>query len=172
MPRSGGTTFSDVRPHDVAVWPEIESVFTGAPTVYMYDRVPGGIGFSKRLYNVHQQLLASAGGVVTRCACEHGCPSCVGPDVLDATERQDVARSGWSASCWTRSDYRHALPRLRRVEYRNQATELSIGTSGLPAAGSEPPREAAPRLAVESYRLEERLPGTLDRFVQRFVVRG
>ncbi|HEY8684036.1 MAG TPA: DEAD/DEAH box helicase [Chloroflexota bacterium] len=71
--------------HDVAVWPEVRSVFTGAPTIYMYDRVPGGIGFSKRLYNVHQQLLGSAGGVVTRCPCEHGCPSCVGP--MFVTER-------------------------------------------------------------------------------------
>jgi DEAD/DEAH box helicase domain-containing protein len=71
--------------HDVAVWPEVRSVFTGAPTIYMYDRVPGGIGFSKRLYNVHQQLLGSAGGVVTRCPCEHGCPSCVGP--MFSTER-------------------------------------------------------------------------------------
>jgi DEAD/DEAH box helicase domain-containing protein len=66
-------------PRDVSVWPEVRSTFTGAPTIYMYDRVPGGIGFSKRLYNVHQQLLASAGEVVTRCPCERGCPSCVGP---------------------------------------------------------------------------------------------
>lgn len=66
-------------PRDVSVWPEVRSTFTGAPTIYLYDRVPGGIGFSKRLFNVHQQLLASAGGVITRCACEHGCPSCIGP---------------------------------------------------------------------------------------------
>ena len=66
-------------PRDVSVWPEVRSTFTGAPTIYMYDGVPGGIGFSKRLYNVHQQLLGSAGAVVTRCPCERGCPSCIGP---------------------------------------------------------------------------------------------
>lgn len=66
-------------PHDIAVWPEIKAPFTGSPTIFMYDRVPGGIGFSKRLYQLHRQLLANAGQMVSRCGCERGCPSCVGP---------------------------------------------------------------------------------------------
>jgi DEAD/DEAH box helicase domain-containing protein len=77
-------------PRDVSVWPEVRSTFTGAPTIYMYDRVPGGIGFSKRLYNVHQQLLGSAGSVVTRCQCERGCPSCIGP-VFDTQHNAKLA---------------------------------------------------------------------------------
>lgn len=66
-------------PADIAVWPEIKSSFTGAPTVYVYDRVPGGIGFSKRLYSMHGQLLGNAARMIAQCPCEHGCPSCVGP---------------------------------------------------------------------------------------------
>jgi DEAD/DEAH box helicase domain-containing protein len=66
-------------PHDIAVWPEIKAPFTGAPTIFMYDRVPGGIGFSKRLYQLHRRLLANAGQLVSRCGCDHGCPSCIGP---------------------------------------------------------------------------------------------
>ncbi len=64
---------------DVAVWPEVRSTFTGTSTVFMYDRVPGGVGFSKRLYDLHQQLLINAGTVITRCPCERGCPACIGP---------------------------------------------------------------------------------------------
>lgn len=66
-------------PSDIAVWPEIKSTFTSAPTVYLYDRVPGGIGFSKRLFQMHDQLLGNAARMIARCPCEHGCPSCVGP---------------------------------------------------------------------------------------------
>jgi DEAD/DEAH box helicase domain-containing protein len=66
-------------PHDIAVWPEVKAPFTGAPTIFMYDRVPGGIGFSKRLYQLHRQLLSNAGQLVSRCGCERGCPSCIGP---------------------------------------------------------------------------------------------
>ena len=66
-------------PGDIAVWSELKSSFTRAPTIFVYDRVPGGIGFSGRLFGLHRQILASAGTVLTRCPCEHGCPACVGP---------------------------------------------------------------------------------------------
>lgn len=65
-------------PADIAVWPEIKASFTGQPTVFMYDRVPGGIGFSKRLFGMHRQLLQQAGQLVAACACTRGCPACIG----------------------------------------------------------------------------------------------
>jgi DEAD/DEAH box helicase domain-containing protein len=66
-------------PHDIAVWPEVKAPFTGTATIFVYDRVPGGVGFSKRLYQLHRQLLLNAGQLVARCPCDRGCPSCVGP---------------------------------------------------------------------------------------------
>jgi DEAD/DEAH box helicase domain-containing protein len=66
-------------PHDIAVWPEVKAPLTGAPTIFMYDHVPGGIGLSKRLYGLHRRLLGNAGQLVSRCGCERGCPSCIGP---------------------------------------------------------------------------------------------
>jgi DEAD/DEAH box helicase domain-containing protein len=66
-------------PGDIAVWSEIKATFTRAPTIFVYDRIPGGIGFSKRLFGMHQQLLGSAGDLVARCPCEYGCPACIGP---------------------------------------------------------------------------------------------
>lgn len=73
-------------PADIAVWPEIKATFTGAPTIFMYDRVPGGIGFSKRLYQLHRQLLSNAGQLVSRCGCERGCPSCIGPQEVAGSD--------------------------------------------------------------------------------------
>jgi DEAD/DEAH box helicase domain-containing protein len=66
-------------PQDIAVWPEMKGTFARAPTIYVYDRIAGGIGFSKRLFGMHQQLLARAGDLVARCPCDQGCPSCIGP---------------------------------------------------------------------------------------------
>jgi DEAD/DEAH box helicase domain-containing protein len=54
------------------------SVF-GAPSVVLYDQVPAGIGFSQKLFEIHEKLLARALELVTECPCEDGCPSCVGP---------------------------------------------------------------------------------------------
>ena len=51
----------------------------GRPAVILYDSVPGGIGFSARLYELHDELLGHAREVVASCGCADGCPSCVGP---------------------------------------------------------------------------------------------
>ncbi len=51
----------------------------GAPAVALYDMIPAGIGFSQRLYELHDQLLAHARGLISACPCADGCPSCVGP---------------------------------------------------------------------------------------------
>lgn len=70
-------------PSDIGVWPEVRSPFTGAPTIYLYDHVPGGIGFSERLFRLHRQMLLNAGKLVSTCPCAAGCPSCIGP-ITDA----------------------------------------------------------------------------------------
>ncbi|MDX9990900.1 MAG: DEAD/DEAH box helicase [Anaerolineales bacterium] len=51
----------------------------GLPTLVLYDQVPAGIGFSERLFELHAELLARGLEHVRSCACEDGCPSCVGP---------------------------------------------------------------------------------------------
>jgi DEAD/DEAH box helicase domain-containing protein len=53
--------------------------FTQAPTICIFDNVPGGTGFSERLFELHETLLIAAREVVAGCACRSGCPSCVGP---------------------------------------------------------------------------------------------
>ena len=52
---------------------------TRAPTVVIYERVPAGVGFSERLFALHDELLAAALELVRDCQCRSGCPACVGP---------------------------------------------------------------------------------------------
>jgi DEAD/DEAH box helicase domain-containing protein len=49
------------------------------PNLYLYDAFPGGIGFSEPLFHAHELLMARTREMIAGCACEHGCPSCVGP---------------------------------------------------------------------------------------------
>jgi DEAD/DEAH box helicase domain-containing protein len=49
------------------------------PSVVLYDLVPAGIGFSQKLYEMHDELLAHAVELIRACECADGCPSCVGP---------------------------------------------------------------------------------------------
>lgn len=49
------------------------------PSVVLYDLVPAGIGFSQRLFEIHDDLMRRALELVSQCECADGCPSCVGP---------------------------------------------------------------------------------------------
>jgi DEAD/DEAH box helicase domain-containing protein len=47
--------------------------------IFIYDNYPGGIGFSRPLYGMHDELLTSTRRLIAECPCENGCPGCVGP---------------------------------------------------------------------------------------------
>jgi DEAD/DEAH box helicase domain-containing protein len=49
------------------------------PDVLLYDNYPGGIGQSDPLFRRKDELLKAALELAMACACEAGCPSCVGP---------------------------------------------------------------------------------------------
>lgn len=66
-------------PGDIRVVHQVRSTFTQRPTVYIYDSYPGGVGFSNKLYELHDELFATAADMVRQCGCESGCPSCIGP---------------------------------------------------------------------------------------------
>jgi len=57
----------------------VENKSFGQPSVVLYDQVPAGIGFSEKLFEMHDELIARAHELVSACACTNGCPSCVGP---------------------------------------------------------------------------------------------
>jgi DEAD/DEAH box helicase domain-containing protein len=66
-------------PRDLGVLPQVKNPFTGQSTIFLYESYPGGIGFSKKLYEMHATLLEAARELIKACACVEGCPSCVGP---------------------------------------------------------------------------------------------
>src|SRR5581483_7671071 len=66
-------------PKDLGVVQEIRAPFTELPTVFVYEKVPAGVGFSERLFAVRAELYRAALELARSCPCESGCPSCVGP---------------------------------------------------------------------------------------------
>jgi DEAD/DEAH box helicase domain-containing protein len=50
---------------------------TGVPTIFIYDGHPGGVGITRRGYEVFERLVADASRLIGECPCESGCPSCV-----------------------------------------------------------------------------------------------
>ncbi|MDH7486298.1 MAG: DEAD/DEAH box helicase [Anaerolineae bacterium] len=69
-------------PRDLGSVTEARAASTNLPTITLYEKVPGGLGFAGRLYELHTTLLQAAHELVSACPCAHGCPACVGP-VLD-----------------------------------------------------------------------------------------
>jgi DEAD/DEAH box helicase domain-containing protein len=50
---------------------------TGAPTIFIYDGHPGGVGIADRGYELFEQLVEDAARLIDECPCDSGCPSCV-----------------------------------------------------------------------------------------------
>jgi DEAD/DEAH box helicase domain-containing protein len=69
----------DVR--DIRAVPMVRAPLTQKPTVFVYDNHAGGVGFSKRLFAMHDELKVAAKELITKCGCLAGCPSCVGPNL-------------------------------------------------------------------------------------------
>jgi DEAD/DEAH box helicase domain-containing protein len=74
----------------------IDSSNTGCPALFVYDRYPGGMGFAERAYANLEEILSGCLDLVRECACEAGCPSCVGLPVLVPPQHVDPdAGYGW-----------------------------------------------------------------------------
>jgi DEAD/DEAH box helicase domain-containing protein len=50
---------------------------TGAPTVFIYDGHPGGVGITERGFDQFEGWVADTVRLLDGCPCERGCPSCV-----------------------------------------------------------------------------------------------
>ena len=64
---------------DLGVYADPTAMVFNNPSVVLYDQVPAGIGFSRKLFEIHSEMLLRAMELVESCECEDGCPSCVGP---------------------------------------------------------------------------------------------
>ena len=67
----------------------VDSSNFGGPTMFLYDRYPGGLGFSEKGYELFQSLLEECLATIERCPCDEGCPSCVGLPVTQPAQQTD-----------------------------------------------------------------------------------
>ena len=79
-------------PGDISVSAESLSPVTRAPTLVIYENIPAGVGFSRRLYELHDILLMAALELVSDCGCAAGCPACVGPPGEIGPDTKEVTR--------------------------------------------------------------------------------
>ncbi|RSK27342.1 DEAD/DEAH box helicase [Bacillus sp. HMF5848] len=79
-------------PADIHVVPQVKAIHNGKPTIFLYDRYPGGIGLSERLYEAISELLYEAETMVERCPCDEGCPSCIGTDATNKHAKHDALK--------------------------------------------------------------------------------
>jgi DEAD/DEAH box helicase domain-containing protein len=77
-PRTGGTG-------------GVPATLASEPNIFIYDNYPGGIGFSRPLYEMHRLLLERTRELISGCPCESGCPSCVGPEGNTGPQAKQVA---------------------------------------------------------------------------------
>ena len=68
-----------VDPRDLGLVTQVRSPHSEAPTIYLYESVPGGVGLSERLWGRHDELVAGAADLIAGCSCDAGCPACTGP---------------------------------------------------------------------------------------------
>lgn len=66
-------------PADLAAIADWASSHTKLPTITLYELTPGGIGLTEALYARHHEVMAMCLQRINECACESGCPACVGP---------------------------------------------------------------------------------------------
>ena len=66
-------------PHDISVVPMVRAPFSNKATIYIYDKYPGGVGLSKKIYSIERLLLEATLNHIESCSCKNGCPSCIGP---------------------------------------------------------------------------------------------
>jgi DEAD/DEAH box helicase domain-containing protein len=64
-----------------------------APTLFLYDNYPGGVGLSAPLFDDAERLVADALELVRGCPCTVGCPACVGPTLAGDTGREDTPKA-------------------------------------------------------------------------------
>ncbi len=59
----------------------IDSSSLGRNALFLHDKYPGGMGYSRRAMDFFEELMNAAADIVRECSCPDGCPSCVGSAV-------------------------------------------------------------------------------------------
>jgi DEAD/DEAH box helicase domain-containing protein len=73
-------------PHDLGLAERVRDPHFDTPTLYFFDRYPGGTGLAEGLSGLLATALGAAEERLATCPCADGCPSCIGVDFPAAGE--------------------------------------------------------------------------------------
>jgi DEAD/DEAH box helicase domain-containing protein len=80
-----------VDPRDLGLVTQVRSPHQEAPTIYLYESMPGGVGLSERLWQRHDELIPAAAELISACDCDAGCPACTGPRLEPDVDAKELA---------------------------------------------------------------------------------
>ncbi len=87
-----GSVLLMVDPRDLGLVTQVRSPHQEAPTIYLYEPVPGGVGLAERLFDRHDELVRGADELIASCECDAGCPACTGPRLEPGVDAKALAR--------------------------------------------------------------------------------
>ena len=63
---------------DILVTSRLKDPQLRRAALYIIDNIPGGIGLAEGAFEIKNELVKTAVGVMDSCGCKNGCPGCVG----------------------------------------------------------------------------------------------
>lgn len=79
-------------PQDIHVIPQVKADHNEKPTIFFYDRYPGGIGLAEKIHSGMSVVFAETKKMIDNCKCQTGCPSCIGTDSVGETAKRDTLK--------------------------------------------------------------------------------
>ena len=76
----------------LSLYKGMDNLIDFEPNIYIYDSYPNGIGFSEVLYERAGEIFEKILEVINSCACNRGCPSCVGPSIRNDGNHKKAAQ--------------------------------------------------------------------------------
>ncbi len=133
----------------------VDSSAAKAPAIFVYDRFPGGLGFSHKAYETIDQIMTACLELINECSCTGGCPSCVGSPIPPFSQLDpDATARGLIPDKESAKSILHAL--LELEDYAPSKTDERSATSAASIAEFEEALMTAKKLPVP---LEKRLRG-------------
>jgi len=122
----------------------VDSSNVGSPSLFIYDKHAGGVGFAQRAFGRIEEIMEAALSLIHGCDCSDGCPSCVGAPLppyaygdVDSSSRGTIPDKE-AALCLL-----HSL--LEREPYTPKPVQSPLGEAVAPLPkGPEPTPHAPP----------------------------
>ncbi len=131
----------------------VDSSNTGTPTIFIFDRHPGGVGFAERCYDIIEQVLEACLFLIKECECEEGCPSCVGSPLPPYAQQDPDGSSRDSipdkeAALMILHDILEKEPYVPKAPspQRRRLIEMGLAAADVQVKETEPPRREIKRL--------------------------